>query len=84
MVIRELIELLPTDLARFGGDLSREEWQLIVAAHLIELTGESFATDVEEWRAWQRAHPMHSVPRDLANPDAAFRTNPGNAVDLSQ
>ncbi len=82
--IRELIELLPTDLARFGGDLSREEWQLIVAAHLIELTGESFATDVEEWRAWQRAHPMHSVRLDLANPDAAFRTNPGNALDLSQ
>jgi hypothetical protein len=82
--IRELIELLPIDLARFGGDLSREEWQLIVAAHLIELTGESFATDVEEWRAWKRAHPMHSVPRELANPHTAFRTNPGNAVDLSQ
>jgi hypothetical protein len=82
--IHELIELLPVDLARFGGYLKRDEWKLIVAAHLIELTGESFGTDVERWRVWQRAHSEHHVPRELANPRETIRTNPGSAIDLGQ
>ncbi|WP_339911549.1 hypothetical protein [Symmachiella dynata] len=82
--IRELIELLPVDLARFGGYMTRQEWRLVVAAYLIELTGESFGTDVERWRAWQQAHPTHSVPTKLANPGSGFRTNPGNAIDLGR
>ena len=64
-----------------GGQIG---WKTTLAPTIKLMRRESFATDVEEWRAWQRAHPMHSVPRDLANPDAAFRTNPGNALDLSQ
>ena len=82
--IRELIELLPVDLARFGGYMDRQEWQLIVAAHLIELTGESFGTDVEKWRTWQQAHPEHSVPKALAHPGGGFRTDPTGAIDLSR
>ena len=81
-VIRELIELLPVDLARFGGYMDRQEWQLMVAEHLIELTGESFGTDVEQWRAWQRVHPEHRVPKALANPGGGFRTAPTGAIDL--
>jgi hypothetical protein len=82
--IRELIELLPVDLARFGGYIKREEWPLIVAAHLIELTGESFNTDVDKWRDWQSKHPDHRVPPELANPGGGFRTNAGAAIDLGQ
>jgi hypothetical protein len=48
-----LIELLPTDLSRFGGYVDRDGLQRIVAAHLIELTGESFGTNVEAWRNWE-------------------------------
>ena len=54
----------------------------MVAEHLIELTGESFGTDVEQWRAWQRVHPEHSVPKALANPGGGFRTAPTGAIDL--
>jgi hypothetical protein len=50
--IRELIELLPVDLSRFGTDYDRNGFQRIVAAQLIELTGESFGTDVDAWREW--------------------------------
>lgn len=82
--IRELIELLPVDLARFGGYIKRDEWPLVIAGHLIELTGESFGTDVEKWRAWQRAHPDHSVPANLANPESVFRLNSGSAVDIGR
>lgn len=82
--IRELIELLPVDLGRFGGYIKRQGWQRVVAAHLIELTGESFGTDVEKWRAWQRAHPDHRVPRELANPGGHFRTGPGANIDFGQ
>lgn len=82
--IRELIELLPVDLSRFGGYIERPGWQRVVAAHLIELTGESFGTDVEKWRRWQRAHPDYSVPRELANPAAYFRSGPGADLDFGQ
>lgn len=82
--IHELIELLPVDLARFGGSITREEWRLVVAGHLIELTGESFGTDVDGWRNWQRAHPEHHVPSRLANPAAAFRLNSASAIDLGR
>jgi hypothetical protein len=54
--IDQLIELLPVDLARFGKYIDRAGLQRIVAAHLIELTGESFGVDEPAWRAWRRSH----------------------------
>ena len=80
--IGELIGLLSVDLSRFGTYIDRAGFQRIVAAHLIELTGESFGTDADSWRNWQRAIPRFSVPRELANPESAFRTNAGNAIDF--
>jgi hypothetical protein len=55
--IRTLVELLPIDLAPFGADIDRKGLQRKIAAHLIELTGESFGVDADAWRNWQRAHP---------------------------
>lgn len=82
--IHALIELLPVDLARFGGYRKREEWPLMVAAHLIELTGESFGVDVDKWRKWQKQHPDHHVPGELANPSSAFRTNSNGVIDFGE
>ncbi len=55
--IDQLIELLTVDLTRFGGYIDRAGFQRIVAAHLIELTGESFGVDAEAWKAWRAVHP---------------------------
>lgn len=55
--IRTLIELLPVDLARFGTYIDREGFRNGIAAHLIDLTGESFGVDSTAWRNWQMAHP---------------------------
>lgn len=82
--IQALIELLDVDLARFGGYTDRAEMQRIVAAHLIELTGESFGTDQVAWRRWHEAHPKHSVPPELANPRGVFRTDAGGVIDLGR
>jgi hypothetical protein len=80
--IRELISLLEVDLARFGTYTDRAGLTREVAAHLIELTGESFGVDAKAWRAWQQAHVDFSVPAELANPGAAFRLNADSAIDL--
>ena len=50
--VSALIALLSVDLSRFGSYIDREGFQRIVAAHLIELTGESFGVDAEAWRQW--------------------------------
>ena len=50
--VAELISLLPVDLSRFGSYIDREGFRRIVAAHLIELTGESFGTDAAAWQKW--------------------------------
>ncbi|MHC5538984.1 HEAT repeat domain-containing protein [Singulisphaera rosea] len=55
--IRTLIELFPIDLARFGTYVDREDFKNGIAAHLIDLTGESFGVDPNAWRDWQTAHP---------------------------
>jgi len=38
-------------------------YQRIVAAHLIELTWESFGVDAQRWEEWRQAHPKYSVSR---------------------
>jgi|GEM_PF-1440088 len=82
--IQVLIELLNVDLSRFGGYDDRLGYQRMVAAHLIELTGESFGVDSGAWRKWQQAHPAHSVPAELANPNGIFRLGADSRVDLGR
>jgi hypothetical protein len=90
---RELIGLLGVDLARFGSYVDRAGFQIgsyvdragfqrIVAAHLIELTGESFGVDADAWRKWQGTHSAYRVNPNMANPRSAFRINDGKAIDL--
>jgi hypothetical protein len=54
--ISDLIDLLDVDLTPFSKSYDREGYRRIVAAHLIELTGESFGTDSAAWRRWQSGH----------------------------
>ncbi len=82
--IQELIGVLPVDLSRFGSYINRAGLQGIVAAHLIQLTGESFGVDAEAWRKWQQAHPTHAVKRELLKPDQFFRTDVNQVIDLGQ
>jgi hypothetical protein len=82
--IRELISLFNTDPARFGSSMKRNELNLHVAEHLIELTGESFGLDAEGWQRWLEAHPDHFVPHELAYKRDHFRTNAGEQIDPKQ
>lgn len=82
--IAALIELLDVDLDRFGTYHDQAGLQRIVAAHLIELTGESFGTDAAAWRRWRDAHPTHSVPPNLANPRRYFRADAEGVIDLGR
>jgi hypothetical protein len=82
--IQELILLLQVDLARFGSYIDRAGLQRIVAAHLIELTGESFGVDFAGWQKWKDDHPMHSVKRELLNSDESFRVNENGVIDFGQ
>lgn len=50
--VSTLIGLLPVDLSRFGTYIDRDGFRRIIAAHLIELTGESFGSDADAWRKW--------------------------------
>ena len=52
--VAALIDLLPVDLTRFGTYKDREGFRRGIAAHLIDLTGESFGVNVDAWRDWQR------------------------------
>ena len=54
--VNELIELFAVDLSRFETYIDREGYRRLIAAHLIELTGESFGTDAAAWQAWLRKH----------------------------
>ncbi|MGH7140163.1 MAG: hypothetical protein ACREHD_30865 [Pirellulales bacterium] len=54
-----LVGLLDVDLLRFGhyyyrfgGYYLEEGYQRIVAAHLIDLTGESFGVEADKWQEW--------------------------------
>ncbi|HXT60113.1 MAG TPA: hypothetical protein VN699_15850 [Pirellulales bacterium] len=50
--LHALVDLLRVDLSRFGAYIDREGFRRIIAAHLIELTGESFGLDADAWRNW--------------------------------
>jgi len=54
--IRELIGLLTVSFGRAKNDyLNDKGLHRIIAAHLIELTGESFGVDAKAWRKWFEA-----------------------------
>jgi hypothetical protein len=61
--VSELIGLLSVDLGRFGGYIDREGYRRIIAAHLIELTGESFGLDADAWRRWWNQQTNDGAPR---------------------
>ena len=47
-----LIELFDVDLSRFSTLCDREGYRRLIAAHLIDMTGESFGTDAVAWKKW--------------------------------
>ncbi len=60
--VPNLIDLLGDDLTRFTKRIEGEKhyfdrasYQRVIAAHLIEMTGESFGTDRDAWRRWYDA-----------------------------
>lgn len=53
--IAELIRLLEADLSRFGTYSKGDELRSLVAATLIEMTGESFGVDAAAWRKWSES-----------------------------
>ncbi len=80
-----LIELLPEKLDRFCDSefIDRDGWRRIIAAHLIELSGESFGTDAQKWQNWLDTHPNHKFS---PNPETeSMPTRPGNGtIDFGQ
>jgi hypothetical protein len=83
--VRELDELLGTDLARFGGYIDREGFQRTVAAHLIEMTGESFGVDQTSWREWESAQTDERFRRgDARSGNDRFREDPDARIDLGR
>ena len=82
--VKELIELIGADLGRFGGYIDRAGLQRIVAAHLIEITGESFGVDQAGWHAWEQAQPDERFdPAEPAqNKPGSLSTGPDARVDL--
>jgi hypothetical protein len=55
-----LIDLLDADLSRFTGTIfDHAGCQRLIAAELINSTGESFGTDAAAWRKWFNARPRH-------------------------
>lgn len=84
--VRELIELIGVDLGRFGGYIDRAGLQRITAAHLIEITGESFGVDQAGWRAWEKAQPderFHPA-QPARNKGRIVRTGPDQRIDLGE
>jgi HEAT repeat protein len=51
--VTELIGLLGVDLSRFGAYIDRAGFQRIIAAYLIEISGESFGVDAAAWGRWE-------------------------------
>ena len=47
-----LIALFDDDLTRFSKTYDRGAYHRIIAAHLIDMAGESFGTDATAWRKW--------------------------------
>ena len=85
--IEGLIQLLSADLSRFrpssaeSSDVRvREELQLRVVEHLIQLTGESFGDDQAAWSIWLEQHPDYHI--DLANIKDSQRVLPAGWLDL--
>jgi hypothetical protein len=77
-----LIELLEVDLSRLGGYTDKAGFQRIIAAHLIEISGESFGTDQAGWRAWEKAQPASKFrPAKKYDP---FRTAPDQRIDFGR
>jgi hypothetical protein len=82
--VRELIELVGVDLGRFGGYIDQAGLQRIIAAHLIEITGESFGVDQAGWRTWEKAQPdVRFHPAKATNfKHGPFREGPDKSIDL--
>ncbi len=79
-----LIELLPEKLDRFCDSefMDRDSWRRIIAAHLIELSGESFGTNAQEWQTWLDTHPNHTFLPNMENDSLPTGTN--GAIDFGR
>tara|TARA_R110002111_G_scaffold262878_1_gene342626 strand:+ start:12962 stop:15289 length:2328 start_codon:yes stop_codon:yes gene_type:complete len=84
IAVQELIDLLGVDLGRFGGYTDQAGFQRIVAAHLIEMTGESFGVDQIGWREWERAQPdeRFRTLESKQDKNGTFRLGPDQRIDL--
>ncbi|WP_298869425.1 hypothetical protein [uncultured Gimesia sp.] len=82
--VQELIDLLGVDLGRFGGDTDKAGFQRIIAAHLIEMTGESFGVDQIGWRKWERAQPdeRFRALESKQGKNGTYRLGPNQSIDL--
>ncbi len=79
-----LIELLPEKLDRFGDSdfIDRDGWRRIIAAHLIELSGESFGIDAKKWQTWLDTHPKHTFsPNEKTE---SFPTGTNGTIDFGK
>ena len=79
-----LIELLPEKLDRFGDSefIDRDGWRRIIAAHLIELSGESFGIDAKKWQTWLDTHPKHTFSPNVKT--ESFPTGTNGAIDFGR
>ena len=79
-----LIELLAEKLDRFGDSefIDRDGWRRIIAAHLIELSGESFGIDAKKWQTWLDTHPKHTFSPNVKT--ESFPTGTNGAIDFGR
>ncbi len=84
--VRELIDLLETDLGRLGGYIDRQGYQRIVAAHLIEITGESFGIEQTAWRKWESAqfNERFHTKKTHQNMEGSFGMGPDRQIDMGR
>ncbi len=66
------------DIAMHVVDIKRR----IIAAHLIELSGESFGTNAQEWQTWLDTHPNHTFLPNMENDSLPTGTN--GAIDFGR
>ncbi len=82
--VRELIALLSVDLGRFGDYIDRAGWQRVTAAHLIEMTGESFGIDQAGWQSWEKSQPDERFRvKEEDHDSGTFRIGPDNRIDMN-
>jgi hypothetical protein len=56
--LRAMIGLLKVDFGRAHADSMKDDGlHRIIAAHLIDMTGESFGTDADAWTKWLDSRP---------------------------